>query len=161
MNKCKKCGKMFEDFLTKKGKPSTKCNPCLIERNKLNTERHHKIMKSPELVKEEYREYYANHRAEYKKMRFRNALKRKYGITVEEYEQMWTNQNGQCAICDLVLIRTSEFGKPKKTSPCVDHDHTTGKVRKILCRGCNLKLAIIDNNNFLEKAIQYLSKFEK
>lgn len=147
---CKRCNKEFEEFITKKGKNSTKCHRCLEDKNRQNTERHHRIM----------REYYSEHKQKYKEMRFKNALKRKYGITPDEYQQMWNLQDGKCEICKIQFIRSSEWGKPKKTQACVDHNHITGKVRSLLCRGCNLKLEIIDNNNFLEKAIQYLSKFK-
>lgn len=59
-------------------------------------------------------------------------LKRKYGISQEEYDAMLINQNGGCALCD----RTPE---EEGRQLAVDHDHTTGKVRGLLCWWCNHK----------------------
>lgn len=55
--------------------------------------------------------------------------RRKYGITLLDYEAMCIEQNGLCAICN----RAPKEGKKLE----VDHDHTTGQVRKLLCRSCN------------------------
>lgn len=59
-------------------------------------------------------------------------LKRVYGLSAEAYEQMLKAQDGTCALC------------PNKFSndcpACVDHDHTTGLVRALLCTRCNLEL---------------------
>lgn len=60
----------------------------------------------------------------------------KYGITAEQYNQMFATQDGVCAIC----------GRPPKTKRLhVDHDHKTGKIRSLLCMMCNTKLGIIEN----------------
>jgi hypothetical protein len=79
-----------------------------------------------------------------------NDLKRLYGITLDEHTQMYEAQNGVCAIC-----KGEGDGKWKKL--CVDHDHTTGKVRQLLCRNCNMVLGQVgDNTNLLEEMIKYL-----
>lgn len=76
-------------------------------------------------------------------------LKRLYGITLEDYVEMFDNQNGVCAIC-------KEECKTKN-SLSVDHDHQTGKVRGLLCNSCNGGLGLFkDNINILRKAIEYL-----
>ena len=64
---------------------------------------------------------------------------KKYGLTLEQYEAMHNAQNGVCAIC----------GKPNQNNRilCVDHDHKTGKVRKLLCTSCNSKLGIYEENH--------------
>jgi hypothetical protein len=63
---------------------------------------------------------------------------------------MYEAQNGVCAIC-----KGEGDGKWKKL--CVDHDHTTGKVRQLLCRNCNMVLGQVgDNTNLLEEMIKYL-----
>ena len=81
-----------------------------------------------------------------------NDLKRRYGITLEEHTQMYEAQNGVCAIC-----KGEGDGKWKKL--CVDHDHTTGKVRQLLCRNCNMVLGQVnDNVNLLSDMILYLNK---
>ena len=57
-------------------------------------------------------------------------LKRKYGITVEQYNQMLKNQNHCCAVCDR---HEDEF----KIKLAVDHNHVTGEIRGLLCSHCN------------------------
>ena len=76
-------------------------------------------------------------------------LKRNYGLTLEEYNQMFVNQNGLCLICG----QTEKSGK--KLS--VDHNHETGKVRGLLCNSCNIGIGVFnDNLLLLLKAIRYL-----
>ena len=60
-------------------------------------------------------------------------LRWSYGITIEEFERLYREQNGCCAIC-----RTAPNGHDYRTSGLhVDHDHRTGKVRALLCNRCN------------------------
>ena len=76
-----------------------------------------------------------------------NDLKRNYGITLQEHQEMYEAQNGRCAICG-----NEGNGKWKKL--CVDHCHTTGKVRKLLCHHCNTALGLVgDNVDTLHKMI--------
>jgi hypothetical protein len=63
-------------------------------------------------------------------------LKRKYGITVEHYEQMLKHQNGVCKICKSL--------DPSGRRLAVDHCHTTGAVRGLLCPNCNTALGRIE-----------------
>lgn len=63
-------------------------------------------------------------------------LKRKYGITVEQYNEMLRNQNGTCKICNRAC-KTGKF-------LAVDHCHKTGKVRGLLCALCNTNLGRIE-----------------
>ena len=79
-----------------------------------------------------------------------NDLKRNYGITLKEHQQMFDQQQGVCAIC-----KNKGDGKLKKL--CVDHDHKTGKVRQLLCRNCNMVLDQVgDNIQILQSMIEYL-----
>jgi hypothetical protein len=71
---------------------------------------------------------------------------RRYGLTVEDFHRLFTNQGGLCAICGRGLGRTD-----------IDHDHNLGFVRGLLCHSCNIGLgAFQDNPAILSKAIQYL-----
>jgi len=60
-------------------------------------------------------------------------LQRKYGITIEQYNEMFNKQNGKCAACNK---HQSELVK----ALVVDHCHISKKVRGLLCPGCNLAL---------------------
>ena len=83
-----------------------------------------------------------------------NDLKRNYGITLQEHQQMFEEQKEVCAIC-----KGEGDGKWKKL--CVDHDHNTGKVRQLLCRNCNMVLGQVgDNVNLLEQMIKYLQRHQ-
>ena len=60
-------------------------------------------------------------------------LKRNFGITLEQYDQMFEEQGGVCAICDGIE-------KNRRLAVDHDHDHDTGRVRGLLCTKCNVKL---------------------
>ena len=85
---------------------------------------------------------------------YRNAeLQRRYGITQQDYEVMIAEQNNQCAICNA----TEPGGRHNRGYFVVDHCHTTGKVRKLLCHNCNTALGLVgDNVDTLHKMINYL-----
>ena len=73
-------------------------------------------------------------------------LKRHYGLSLAEYESMLEEQNNCCLICDAEL-----------ETPNVDHCHTTGQVRGLLCPLCNRGLGHFrDDTELMQKAIAYL-----
>lgn len=75
-----------------------------------------------------------------------NHLKRTYGITPEYYETLYGFQEGCCAICRKQFVRLS-----------VDHSHTSGAIRALLCANCNRGLGMFrENIKTLETAISYL-----
>jgi hypothetical protein len=87
-----------------------------------------------------------------RKMRWERNLKCTYGIVNADYLSMFESQGGCCAIC---LIHQSSF----KRKLCVDHDHSTGKVRGLLCHSCNSALGLArDDVNILRAAISYLER---
>lgn len=151
MDKCNRC-KKFKDtseFIIQSGK-STRCVKCRKDRN----EQAKKYYKKRSTLSDKEKNYF--------KRRNRNAsLKRKYNIDIETYEQMLKEQDNLCGICEQSLITNSQKGWGGKREACVDHNHKSGKVRGILCRGCNLALSMIENKIFQQKSNQYLSKFEK
>lgn len=75
-------------------------------------------------------------------------LKRNYGMTLEEFDSMINDQKNNCKICN------DSF---ENTQPYVDHCHTTGNIRGILCKSCNQMLGFSkDNIIILKEAIDYL-----
>ncbi len=76
-----------------------------------------------------------------------NKMKRLYGLTPENYAALSTLQNNECAICHT-------------TTPgflLVDHCHTSGKIRGLLCNNCNIFLGHAkDDIDILFTAIKYL-----
>lgn len=78
-------------------------------------------------------------------------LEKVYNLTEEEYQKIFLEQAGKCAICN------KEFSK----TPQVDHCHSTQKVRGLLCWSCNILLGMVEkgltkNENLLKKIIEYL-----
>ena len=135
-------------------------------------------MKTPEELKQYRRQQYLKHKekrlkqyAEYRdlnrdkirskqdKYNKQNPIKRKnamlkyeYGITLDDYNKMFNEQEGKCAICQRhqnELTRTL----------CVDHDHKTNKVRALLCVTCNTDVSVVENR--LEEMMKYLNKHRK
>jgi hypothetical protein len=73
-----------------------------------------------------------------------------YGLTISQYDKMYLDQVGLCAVCH------DPFGN---ASPCVDHDHSTGKPRGLVHRGCNNILGFCkDSVEHLQFAIEYLER---
>ena len=90
----------------------------------------------------------------------RSYLKRKFGITPEDYESMLESQGGGCAICGRLdgLHSCGDKGTTYYGSRfAIDHCHETGVIRGLLCMNCNTALGCFqDNIARLEKAIEYL-----
>lgn len=80
--------------------------------------------------------------------------KRKYGLSLEEREELLKSTNYSCAICNR-HFDTFERGLH------IDHNHETGKVRSVLCPSCNLGLGSFkDDASLLKVAASYLEKYE-
>lgn len=78
-----------------------------------------------------------------------------HGMTIEQYHAMLTAQDHKCAIC-----RSPGNGKGRRHQPlCIDHCHTTGKVRGLLCDRCNLGIGNFDDDvSRLEEAAEYIRR---
>ena len=87
-------------------------------------------------------------------------LQRVYGITLSEYELMAMEQDYCCKICNTHVdeFDVSTPGKRMQNSRLVvDHCHTTGQVRGLLCNPCNQGLGQFrDDTELMRKAIAYL-----
>ncbi len=81
--------------------------------------------------------------------KFRDSeYRRKYGITLDQYNAMLLNQNYECKIC-----------KNANQKLFVDHCHSTGKVRGLICNSCNKALGLFkDKAEVLLRAAQYLTE---
>jgi hypothetical protein len=114
-----------------------------------------------------YRDAHKEQTGEYnKRARVRNQsrhLMLTHGLSRDDYDAMLLAQNGKCAICGKCLDSSwpakSSRGKAS-ASPCVDHCHSTGKVRELLCVYCNLVLGNArDDTNILLGAAAYLDRY--
>jgi hypothetical protein len=100
-------------------------------------------------------------RARFRKWRLSNPvkiasakLKNRYGITLAERDAMIRAQGGACAICRV------SFGAGRVACPHIDHDHSTGRVRGILCFRCNVLLGCLEHldDTAIAAAIRYLGR---
>ena len=118
------------------------------ENNKIKIKENRKLKKEHmTITSKEYREEHKDNYLKY----YENAKLKRHGITREQYNEMYTKQEGKCAIC----------GKHQNDSVrilAIDHDHITGKFRGLLCGKCNLLLGHAnDNVQVLADAINYLN----
>ena len=82
-----------------------------------------------------------------------NNLRQSYGIGIIDYERMYTEQGGRCKCCGVV----GQLGKGKHMH--VDHNHSTGEVRGLLCHMCNTGLGMFKDSTLkLKQAIIYLEE---
>lgn len=80
-----------------------------------------------------------------------------YGLTAQEYEVMLALQRERCLLCHKPETARSKFGRIKALH--VDHNHTTGKVRALLCQRCNRILGMMEAQglSWIYRALAYLS----
>ncbi|OHD23878.1 MAG: hypothetical protein A2Y38_17005 [Spirochaetes bacterium GWB1_59_5] len=90
---------------------------------------------------------------------YEKKLEQKFGLSVQDYQALLIAQSGRCAIC-LRPERATKFGKVVRLS--VDHCHTTGRVRGLLCRSCNFGLGSFDDDpDTLLLAANYLDEHNR
>jgi hypothetical protein len=75
------------------------------------------------------------------------AIRKNYGLTREEYDELISIYNSSCGACGSTV------------SICVDHDHDTGIVRGMLCRKCNAALGLLgDKIDGVLNLLEYLDR---
>lgn len=116
--------------------------------------------------REEYRKHYYSSESEHVKQqrikwqtsiagrlsKYASFIKCTYGLSMEDKTNMFVDQNGLCDICTdpLKSLRLAH----------IDHNHMTGKVRALLCAGCNTRLAVVENRDFIARAEAYLKRWD-
>jgi hypothetical protein len=124
-------------------------NPKLAERQRKNCRQWYKA----------HKEHVAKHHKKYSEYRAKQdplwnwarGLRYRFGMTPDDYERILASQGGVCAIC----------GKPPKPGKhlAIDHNHSTGNVRGLLCFRCNFGLSYFSEDpSTLFRAYQFLSK---
>jgi hypothetical protein len=161
LKRCSKCKqeKSFSSFNKKKGGKFglyCHCRECVKEiksskeyKEKVNKLSREKPSNSVRKIREARRskDYRSTKKGAEATLRYNI---KKYGITVEKYNELFTAQNGNCYLCGR---NQSEF----KFRLAVDHCHKTSKVRALLCSGCNTGLGNFKENiEVMKKAIQYI-----
>jgi hypothetical protein len=89
----------------------------------------------------------------------RKHYRRKYNISHVEYEAMFEQQNGVCAICQQAETHVGRSGQVVPLA--VDHDHKTGSVRALLCFNCNTGIGKLnDDPRLLRAAAEYILRYQ-
>lgn len=100
-----------------------------------------------------YNNYVAMWRAKNPDRQHATEIKRNYGLSKDKYEKMLIEQNYKCGICKKMHNILEKRGRL-----FVDHSHSTGIVRGLLCAQCNTGLGNFDDNiDLLKKAIEYMN----
>ena len=147
--KCSCCKKEKDEsnFSIRNGKRNKQCIECRTYYNTL-------WQKDTNKYQEKRKAYYKNNKEKHQVRNFKNSILKKYGVTVERYNEMLKAQSNRCAICEIEFVLTGSKEQLNKL-PCIDHSHQTNKVRGLLCRKCNIALGHIESG-FTEKAYNYL-----
>jgi len=152
--KCKKCGitKGRAEFTIMQSGPRVGhfagyCKPCSSARTSGT-----------------YKQNHARDPNRYRQIEWPSKLKRLYGITVADYNRLLEAQNGGCALCGTKnpLPGNRSYVKngkqTQRTVFDVDHNHTTGKVRGLLCTRCNRLVGLAnDSADTARCLVEYLS----
>ena len=125
-----------------KGNLRGQCRVCRRENGK---------KRDPQKRHEEFRKIYYKDLSLSRNKGRASHFKKKYGLTVKAYENMFIEQQFKCAICGIHQSDTRKFH--------VDHNHETGKVRKLLCPSCNWMIGNCrENTEILSAGIKYLEE---
>ena len=82
-------------------------------------------------------------------------LRANYGMTLQQYDTMLEEQGGVCAVCRQPESSVNQRGQVKPLA--VDHCHSTGRIRGLLCSGCNVSIGHAkDNPETLRNLANYL-----
>lgn len=138
LKRCNDCGleKPLSEFGLHKGSPRHHCKPC---------------------KNAESREWYKNNKEKkaefskaYRRTKKDQDLKKAYGIGVEQYDKYLDYQKYRCALC-------SKHADDHSRALAVDHCHTTGIIRGLLCDPCNRAIGFLkDDPDLLRKAADYV-----
>lgn len=109
---------------------------------------------NPEIKRASYKRWIEKKgdRAAYFRQR---AIEQQFGISYGDYLALLEKQCGVCAICGKPETVTYQNGRIRTLA--IDHDHTTGKIRGLLCFRCNTGLVYVEDEAFISMAQAYLA----
>jgi hypothetical protein len=150
-SKCK-CYLSFDEFHIDRSKVSGRHSQCKLCLSTARKEKRLTDSKWRDAECEKSRQYKIDNPEEYKTAIRNSTLRKKYGIGIAEYDVILENQGGKCKIC-----RSNETKVSWSTNLHVDHCHTTGEIRGLLCQPCNVSLGKMnDDPELLRRAALYL-----
>ena len=162
MKTCTKCGiekdvNHFSKCKSAKDGLQSYCKVCVKEIN--NKWREANPEKAKEGAKKWYEANQEKHKENSKKWKEANPkktkenhLKRNFGITLEQYNEIFWKQKGSCAIC-------GKHQNELNQTLAVDHDHATGKIRGLLCSNCNRAIGLLKDSPAISQEVnRYLNR---
>lgn len=154
---CKDCGEKIPQ-----GDKSHRCPSCKEKHNKTYWKSWFKDLPKEQQnsVRERLRDYARKWRKEHPEQYQDTTLKRRYNVSFYAAQKLYESQNGKCAICEIPIPELTDENKSRTNWAHVDHNHSTKKVRGLLCPSCNHLLGNCKEDVVtLQKAIQYLQKY--
>jgi hypothetical protein len=160
---CRRCGetKPIDDFAKgDNGVLRRVCRECKAEQHRQwranNTERvkdwHRKYAQTPER-KAAHRDRQRHYHYKDPQAQADRNMRKKYGITLEQYQAMLEKQDGVCAVCGE--------GCKSGRALSVDHNHTTGQLRGLLCGNCNRGIGYLqDDPELIRAALEYILSYQ-
>jgi len=114
---------------------------------------------NPEAKRQARKEYAVRYQASLSKRdKVAYALMQYYGITIEQYDAMRENQGYACAVCGISETELEVSGKRGRLT--VDHNHTTGDIRALLCARCNAALGNLREEPAIMRALaRYIEQY--
>lgn len=136
---CRDCGEVLEIHNIVANSLNGIANRCRTCWNKYCLERYHSRKSNPDYKAKRDQSLTNSH------------YKRKYGITLEQYEYQLNIQLGGCAVCKQACETGNRLA--------VDHNHSTGKIRGLLCKNCNIALgALKEDEDLIWNMLEYLKE---
>jgi hypothetical protein len=143
---CTKRARHLAEVERCKGLTEKECRQC-GEVKPIERYRHSWMLNCQDCMKKRRQRQYAMQGG--KEYTYAQFLDRRYGLTVDAYRAISDAHNGHCAIC----------GDKPSSRLHIDHDHKTGAVRGLLCRGCNHALGnALDDPSRLRAMADYLER---
>lgn len=146
MRHCGKCDRIlhFDHYLVQRNRSQwrlgSQCAECIRD--------YSKSIRTKEEI------YLANRSETTMLSKKRQHLRKRYGLTLEDYDKILKQQDNKCEIC------SQEFGTESRNKVNIDHCHKTNQVRGFLCNTCNVGLGSAkDDIRILEKMKRYLIKY--
>lgn len=152
--KTKTLGEFYRDSRKTTGRTS-RCKTCMDEYARQPSSREQQKRRRADPAFRTYHTVRARRGSEETKKKKRDLeLRYRYGLDGKTFDAILAKQKGECPVCGVRLT----FGRGS-TAAHVDHDHTTGRVRGLLCSNCNRGLGCFkDSPEALTRALQYLKE---
>jgi hypothetical protein len=162
MKACNKCGvvKPLEDFHRAPGCRDGRRGDCIEcfraaanARNAANPQANRDRVRrwqeeNPERYREKLKEFKQSPAG--KRSDRKGHLRRKFGMSLEDYDELVEKQGGVCAVCGYPPDEGKSFH--------IDHDHDSGRIRGLLCSRCNHAIGLLrDDPEVIESALTYLA----